>query len=238
MRAAIHCNPHIPWHRPFAAKMAEGLYELGIDHLMTSSSRKLHSGEDFSVLLGTTCWRQVECDPAPWLLVDRCSFGDTNQWVSLVWNGHGRRGDHMVPDLFDESRWEQHNIELWPELLGATYTVICGQTETYSPHYANLLQWYDSIEGATHFRPHPAGNNPTRLPVRMEITDSAFHILNSSFGCEMAIKGRPLQVHDEGAMCYHAYEDRERWAQWLAWTQWHHEEIKAGEPIGHLFEWL
>ena len=50
---------------------------------------------------------------------------------------------------------------------------------------------------------------------------------------------------DEGAMAWEVtghrpdevvMPDRTEWLHWLAWTQWHWNEIAMGTPIKHLFE--
>jgi hypothetical protein len=131
---------------------------------------------------------------------------------------------------------------LWDPVLDCSSWVMVGQTESYSPIWPRIEDWYsDVIEHlhVTHFRPHPAGNNPTRLPEKCDMNDAGFHALNSSFACEVAFKGKPLVVHDEGCMAWGInteFEGVQAWAEWLAWTQWHHDEIRAGEPIAHLFE--
>ena len=62
---------------------------------------------------GLSFRRAIEAD-GPFLLVDRCSFGDPSRWVSLVLGGHGRRGDHRVPEVRDGSRWERHAVGVLP----------------------------------------------------------------------------------------------------------------------------
>lgn len=231
MRLAIHYEPAVEWQAKRVRQFSAGLYGVGLEHEITSSRFRV---SDAAILFGTTFWRHVE-DDSPWLLVDRASIGDPN-YVSLVWNGHGRRGDHRVPDVIDSSRWDALGVTLCREHKPFADTVICGQTETYSPHWRTMAEWYDTIVGATHFRPHPVGDNPTALPVKKG-WDANFHVLNSSVAVEAAIRGCPLTVHDEGCMA-HGITDREAWAHWLAWTQWSWSEIEAGEPIRHLFEAL
>lgn len=231
MSVAIHYAHGIDWHLRRIGDFSAGLDALGIDHQVTSSPARV---SDVSVLFGTTLWRRIEQDDGPWMLVDRCSFGDSDQFVSLVWNGHGRRGDHMVPPWADESRWEAFGVEIWPQVMGHSDVVICGQTETYSPHWDRLEDWYASIEDATHFRTHPAGKNPTGLPEKVDWFDAKFHVLNSSVGVEAVLRGRPVEIHDEGCMAY-GVEDVEEWAHWLAWTQWRWDEIRSGRKIAHLF---
>lgn len=226
---AIHYEPNVPWQRERVQQFSRGLTALGLNHEITSSRARV---SEHAILFGTTFWRGIE-DNEPWLLVDRASIGDPD-FVSLVWNGHGRRGNHCVPDGVDSTRWDALGVELQPQVVPFMDTVICGQTEPYSPHFKSMSEWYDTIVGATHFRPHPAGDNPTQLPIKRG-WDANFHVLNSSIAVEAAIRGLPLMVHDEGCMA-HGIRDRQAWANWLAWTQWSWDEIESGDPIKHLFE--
>lgn len=228
---AIHYEPRIEWQAKRLADFSEGLKALGIEHTATTNRSRI---ADISILFGTTFWRDIEKDGGDWLLVDRCSIGDGGQWVSLGWNGHGRRGDHRVPPWADEGRWLALGVELWPEVFDYEDIVLCGQTEPYSPKWNRIEDWYASVTEATHFRPHPAGGNPTRLPVKRDWFNAKFHVLNSSVAVEAVIRGRHVEIHDEGCMAY-GIEDREEWAHWLAWTQWSWGEIREGRPIEHLF---
>ena len=238
MSIAIHYEPNIEWHAKRVHQFSTGLNTLGLEHEITSSRQRV---AEHSILFGTTLWRGIE-EERDFLLVDRASIGDPD-YVSLVWNNHGRRGDHCVPDQVDSSRWNALGVELQPRVAPFERTVICGQTEPYSPHFKSMSEWYDTITpgywrglGATHFRPHPQGDNPTFLPTYRG-WEANFHVLNSSVGVEAAIRGLPLMVHDEGCMA-HGIKDRQEWANWLAWTQWRWDEIESGLPIKHLFEEL
>jgi len=226
---AIHYEPNVPWQSDRVKQFSSGLTALGLNHDITSSRSRT---AEHAILFGTTFWRAIE-DELPWLLVDRASIGDPD-FVSLVWGGHGRRGNHCVPDKVSGDRWERLGVDLCPQMVPFRDTVICGQTEPYSPDWSSMSEWYDCIVGATHFRPHPTGSNPTALPTKRG-WDANFHVLNSSVAVEAAIRGLPLMVHDEGCMA-HGIRDRTEWAHWLAWTQWHWSEIEAGQPIKHLFE--
>lgn len=226
---AIHHEPAVEWQERRVQQFSDGLKAIGIDHVVTSSRERV---SDVAILFGTTFWRRVE-DDQPWLLVDRASIGDPD-YVSLVWNGHGRRGDHCVPDSIDEARWKALGVEIKPQQAPFRDTVICGQTEPYSPHWNTMAEWYETVVDATHFRQHPSGGNPTALPTKRG-WNANFHVLNSSVAVEAALRGCPLKVHDEGCMA-HGIQDREAWAHWLAWTQWNWNEIESGYPIKHLFE--
>lgn len=237
MSIAIHCEPGIKWQHPFAMKMATGLRALGFNPTVTSSRAR---EADVAVLLGTSMWRQIERDGGRYLLVDRASWGDP-QFVSLCWNGHGRRGDHRVPQRPKVDRWKMHGVELHPWQPVGRRTIVAGQCESYSPKYPNMSDWYATKQGATHFRPHPAQNvNPTLLPIAETFDDCRlFCTLNSSVAVDAIIRGVQTKVDDEGGMAYPGFtseDDRLPWLRWLAYTQWHHDEIASGEPIRHLFE--
>ena len=230
----IHAEPAITWQGPFSETMAAGLKAIGIDCRVTRERDRID--EDLAILLGTTCWKNVE-RTENYLLVDRCSFNDTNRYVSLVFNGHGRRGNHKVPENYDDSRWRMHGVPLHPWREGWK-RVLCGQVSTYSPLWDNLEDWYATVPDATHFRPHPRGENPTGLPVERTWTDVGQVVtLNSSVAIDALIQGVDAIVDDPGGMAY-GWEDRLELMRWLAWTQWSHDEIREGKPIRHLFDGL
>lgn len=238
MNLVLHCEPRIPWQQKRSAYFLEGFKRKGIECEVTDSRRRLD--ERPAVLLGTTCWRDVE-RTGQYLLVDRCSFGDTERFVSLVWNGHGRRGDHRVPENFNGERWERYGEPLMPWKSG-TRRILCGQTESYSQRFSTLGDWYRAVN-ATAFRPHPCGTNPTGLPVCMDFKDAIAITLNSSIGVQCVLNGVPTVTMDEGAMAWdvtsHAQDvmrmpDRLEWCARLAWTQWTDDEIREGIPWAYL----
>jgi hypothetical protein len=98
----------------------------------------------------------------------------------------------------------------------------------------------------THFRPHPAGGPKVGLPTCRSLDDCRLFVtLNSSIGVEAVLAGVPTVTMDQAAMAWEVTSHtpgkvvtppREEWCHWLAWTQWHHDEIEEGLPIKHLFE--
>lgn len=224
MKAVIHCEPQIAWQSRRAAFFAEGFRNAGIPCEVTSSRERR---EGFPVLLGTTCWKGIETT-GEFLLVDRCSFGDTNKFVSLVWNGHGRRGDHRVPENFSADRWEQYGVPLKPWQTGSR-TVLCGQVDTWSPLFQRPEDWYATVK-ATHFRPHPAGYADAPYPIVRDFKDCGLAVtLNSSVGVQALLDGVPTVAMDEGSMAWGVTSQRIEWCHWLAWTQWSDDEIRKGE---------
>jgi len=238
MRLVLHCEPRIPWQPKRAAYFLEGFRRKGIECEVTDSRQRLD--ERPAVLLGTSCWRAVEATGSH-LLVDRCSFGDTEKFVSLVWNGHGRRGRHMVPHNANGERWERYGVPIENWKYGSR-VILCGQTETYSPRFQRLEDWYRTVS-ATHFRKHPAGDNPTGLPDAVTFDDCSEVItLNSSVAVQCVLSGYPVVAMDEGSMAWDVsghrvgdlkhvgHDQRRAWAEWLAWTQWTDDEIREGAP--------
>ena len=243
---AIHCEPRIDWQARRAPQLEAGLRAIGLEPIVTSNR---HRQTYVAILLGTSCWRNIETD-GDFLLVDRASYGDPD-YVQLVWNGHGFRGDHRVPQPCGAARWIEHSakFETFDWIGDGERVVLCGQTEPWSPHYERIEDWYAEIlrqYEVTHFRQHPAGDNPTGLPPAPDWTDVGQVItLNSSIGVESAMKGIPTVAMDRGSMAYEVSSQnpgerimppRRNWLEWLAWTQWSWREIEAGFPIRHLFE--
>lgn len=242
MLAVIHAAPQIDWHRQRAPQIAAGLKAIGVRCEIVSDTNRR---EGLPILLGTTRWRALE--QGDYLLVDRASFGDPH-FVQLVRNGHGRRGDHRVPSGAPAERWEwiedRAAVRLAPWGCGKR-RVLCGQTETYSPAWQSLALWYAAVGlYPSHFRKHPAGENPTGLPETRKWTDCGLAItLNSSVGVDAVLNGVPTVTMDEGAMAWdvssHVPHEtlkpaRLPWLHWLAWTQWAWDEIAKGHPWQHL----
>lgn len=218
--------------------MLDGLKALGVEATISHDAVRR---DGLAVLLGTSRWRHLEF--GEFLLVDRCSFGDTNGWVSLVRNGHGRRGDHRVPANPDPARWERYRVPVADWQTGPK-VVLCGQHESWSPHWRAPDDWYASVRGATHFRPHPAGGHWRTLPLATGWDGVGRAItLNSSVGVDAVLRGIPTVTMDEAAMAWDvtshdpaetATPDRLPWLHWLAWTQWTHDEVSEGTPWAHL----
>ena len=234
---AIHYEPAVEWQRKRVDQFQVGLDALGVESMRTTSRYRV--GE-LAVLFGTTFWRNIE-DDGEFLLVDRASWGDPD-YVQLVWNGHGRRGDHKVPS---DTRGREIDVDVQPWNIRGNQVILCGQTDTYSPYYKNLEDWYAEVP-ATHFRRHPAGSNPTGLGQARDFKRAKRVItLNSSIAVRTVLMGIPTVTMDEGAMAWDVtshdptedvFPDRGPWLEWLAWTQWSWDEIGRGEPIAHHFE--
>jgi uncharacterized protein (TIGR03032 family) len=244
-RVVIHARPEIDWHGPFVAAVAEGLRACGVPFAVTDEQVRGDAG--LPLLLGTTFWREIEAS-GPYLLVDRCSFGDPARFVSLVRDGHGRRGDHRVPERVDATRWERHGVPVLPWLPRGERVILCGQAEPYSPHYGRIADWYaDVVEVCSHFRRHPASRPNPAIDAAtggLPETRSWDHCgravtLNSSVAVDAVLMGIPTVTMDEAAMAWdvtaHAatettMPDRSAWMHWLAWTQWSYDEIREGTP--------
>lgn len=241
-RLVIHCEPRIAWQPKRAGFIAEGLKRRGIPVEITDRRERIDDCP--AILLGTTRWRAIERDGGDFLLVDRCSFGDTEKFVSLVWNGHGRRGDHRVPAPFDGRRWKKIGVPVSPWKPCGSHVVLCGQTETYSPRYQQLSDWYRDV-AATRFRRHPAGDNPTGLPECADFRDAIAVTLNSSIGVQCVIDGIQTITMDEGSMAWDVtghsltdirMPDRTLWLYAIAHTQWSDDEIREGVPWDSLLQ--
>lgn len=239
MGAVIHLHKGIPWHMPFANKLVEGFRAKGIDVKATSSFQRVGG---MPILLGTTLWHSVEQDGGEYILVDRCHYGDTDSWVALAKNGRGYRA--QWPQQRDPSRWQKHGQPLLPWRKGGSKIILCGQVGAYSPDWDSEANWYRSVK-ATHFRPHPCGDNPTNLPIVADWKDcKCAVVLNSSIAVQTVMCGIPTVTMDKGSMTWpitgHALDDirtpeREPWVHWLAWCQWSHDEIREGIPWDYLW---
>jgi hypothetical protein len=95
------------------------------------------------------------------------------------------------------------------------------------------------------FRPHPMalrerceGATRTTGELADALAEAAVTISwNSNASVDAVLAGVPSVTMDEGAMAFNVtghelkfppMPDRERWAHWLAWTQWRLEEMTSG----------
>ena len=246
MNVTIHYEPRVEWQAKRIGYFVDGLRALGFTTATTTARSRVT--DDPAVLFGTTFFKDIEATPGDWLLVDRCSFGDTTRYVSLVWNGHGRRGDHRVPDdcqarpsRLGALPYPFELVDPWnPGRTHRDIVVACGQESAYSPDW-ELADFYDRayhVYHATHWRPHPAVNdNPLGLPVYQDFDIERAITLNSSVALEYLKRGVPTLVVDPGGMAYgwEKYDTLRDFFEWLAWTQWSWDEIRTGTPIAHLF---
>ena len=238
MKITLHYEPNIEWQQRRVEQFRAGLAALDIPVMLTTSSTRINA--DPCVLFGTTFFTAIEAAPGDWMLVDRCSFGDGDEAVSLVWNGHGRRGDHKVPNDWDGSRWERYRMPCIGGIVqdpGAKRIVLCGQEQSYSPDWPTLPVWYANWSSATHFRPHPTAGNPTGKPEYTGWDVSLAITLNSSVAIQYLLRGVPVVVDDAGGMAFDwdRHGSLLKFFEWLAWTQWTWDEIETGTPIAHLF---
>ena len=220
MNIVIHHNPAIPWQRARVGQMKAGLETLGFFVRVTQSRTRINDAP--AVLFGTSAFQAVESAPGNWLLVDRACWGDPD-YVRLGWNGRDLRADYRIVDDSGE-RWEQiqPKFDVGPE---GSRVVLCGDYDAIPD---------DAGDEATHFRPHPAPGAAMRhdLPVVHDFEDAALAIVGrSSVAFEAIQQGVMLRVTDPQSMANLPHST-------LAHTQWHWNEIEAGEPIRHLFEWL
>jgi hypothetical protein len=239
MGVIVHYHPAIAWHVPFAKKLIAGLQNRGIGVQTTSLQ---HRAGEMAILLGTTLWKAIEQDGGGFVLIDRCHYGDTDNWVALARNGRGYRA--RWPTRADPSRWEKYGQPLLPWRTGSR-VVLCGQIGAYSPDWDSEESWFKAMQKhCTHFRPHPCGFNPTDLPTTQDWNDiKCAVVLNSSIATQTVMCGIPTVTMDKGSMAWpitgHTLDDirtpeREQWMHWLAWCQWSHDEIKEGIPWDYL----
>lgn len=213
MKVTIYCNRAIPWHNKRLAQFEAGLKQIGFFVSVTNSSVRINDNP--AVLFGTSGFKQVEAVPGDWLLVDRAFWGDPD-CVRLGWNGRGMAGDYktdLAPSLrpFPKARKRKPGEKI----------ILCGDYDS-APQY----------DGATHFKPHPQGINPTDLPTVDSFDDCKLAVVGeSSVGVELRLKGIPVEFTDPDCMSAQPLD-------WLALTQWGWDEIEQGEPIRHLFSWL
>lgn len=194
--------------------MAIGLRRLGFEPVMTRSQQRISAAP--AVLFGTTFWQDIERSPGEWLLVDRACWGDPD-YVRLGWNGRGTQADYRIP-ADPATRWVPEVKRHEP----GEKVILCGDYGCVPTH-----------PDATHFKPHPASPDQGHgLPLVDSFEDCKYAICGAStVAVDLILRGIPVVLTDPRNMAHMPLDQ-------IAWTQWSWDEIAAGQPIGHLFEWL
>lgn len=202
------------WQRFCVEDMRAGLGALGFDVALSQCRQRIDDNP--AVLFGTTFWQDIESAPGDWLLVDRACWGDPD-CVRLGWNGRGADADYMIP-IDSPSRWIPEVKQHTP----GERIILCGD-------YGHVPLHPD----ATHFKPHPASPAESHgLPLVDSFEDCKYAICGAStVAVELRLLGIPVVITDARNMAHLPLSQ-------IAWTQWSWDEIAAGQPIGHLFEWL
>lgn len=214
----IHHNPAIEWHKKRADDFRVGLQVLGFNPILSTSTKLDHRNP--CVLFGTSSFKEIEASPLYWLLVDRACWGDPDN-VRLGWNNRGAYANYCIP-ADPEVRATRKAPQPVPREPGER-VIICGD--------------YNSVpefNGGTHFKPHPAQPdfNPTDLPTVHDFEDCRYAVVGSStVSVELKLRGIDVIIVDPRNMGVYPLDD-------LAWCQWSWSEIRRGEPVRHLFEWL
>ena len=172
------------------------------------------------------------------------------QWYALALHAHNGRGEWFPGGA---ARWQSISTALGLELRPM---IDQPQVETEREHLiapnrpfgqpGGIMpaDWPERLAAelrCTHpgarvrIRPHP-GNAAPAVPLQADLANAAaLHIWNSSAGIAALLHGVPVRCHAPWWIGK-GWEviGRDAMFQRLAWSQWHTEEIAAGEPFRHL----
>jgi hypothetical protein len=199
----------------------------------------------------------------PLITVGRCFFGSRFDMVAIGWDGFNGAADFCLDKEMPADRWEKHGFDLaTPATYDPDGPVlVCGEYRPMGQWYTTLrevLMGEDVI-----FRSHPfvkqsiKGWKDAPFAGQDDIaslfpTVRAVITYDSIAGCDAVLAGVPTVAWADTSMAhdvaFHSYAalaqwegfgdkppfDVERWAHGLAYCQWSHDEISAGEFWDHL----
>lgn len=160
-------------------------------------------------------------------------------------------------------RWDRLGVELKPWGAGDEILVVGQVPWDTSCQHVDHVAWVRrtiktmrlSFPGRVIvFRPHPLQKKAVPLaglsanwvdttrPLDKALEEARVVVtFSSTVGVDATIAGRRCYVADRTSMVHDLWDqgartpERERWANWLAYCQWTHEEMRAGLPWLHLY---
>jgi hypothetical protein len=157
---------------------------------------------------------------------------------------HHSGGPVGAEDRFSKLGFE---VKPWRHTPGGR-VVVCAQRGIGSASMASPPLWAENfakkIKGA-YVRNHP-GNHPPKVPLTADLVGAACcAVWSSNAGVLALVEGYPVVYAAPHWICEAGgtrgwnnpgYGDASRVAALhrMSWSQWHHEEIKTGEPLARL----
>lgn len=160
---------------------------------------------------------------------------------------------HTGGPVGDEDRFSKlgFDVKPWRHTVGGR-VVVCQQRGIGRPGYASPVGWAEGFAakikkaGTTAYvRPHP-GNHPPRVPLVADLAGaSCCAVWSSNAGVLALVEGYPVVYNAPHWICEQGgtrgwnnpgYGDVSRAAALhrMSHSQWHHDEIKTGEPLARL----
>lgn len=255
MDVRIYARPmthQIKWGQSFC----EGLKRHGIKAMMCGPPKNEYQRSDVAVF-----WSHRFQPPAgqDYIVLEN-AYLDREHYASAGWNGLNGRADFCnasVPD--DRGR---RFYDLIQPLRFGEYILIMGQVRgDMSIDGLDFVAWAEGVAREVGsvvskpicFRRHPKDPGMQIEGARIvngsldEAIGGAHWVVtyNSSSAVEAALAGVPVAAFDEGSMAWPiagheleyrvaSTEERQRWVDRLAYTQWTAEEMERGETWAHL----
>lgn len=200
-----------------------GLKRLGI-RFGTTDNSKAHG--EITIVHGMNYAMRGRKGAVLWL--DRCWYGNTQEWVSLGWKTSETTRRFITGD---SQRLKGHIlgyvVEYEPERSKSTIIALDDYPQTVKH---SGLYWDE-------YRAHPARHQyPDTLSQAMNRHGAAI-CGTGTCAAQAKLKGLHVTCLDKDNIV-HTTKPRYEWAADLAWTQFHREEIRDGWPLKSLIEAL
>jgi hypothetical protein len=230
MKITIHAN-NVQWQREYLPRFTDGFASHGcrVHHTMMDEA----DPDAVNVVFANNSWKTtvVQCQKRgyPLITVGRALFGSRFDMVAIGWDDFNGAADFCLEDEMPADRWEKHgwhipfSVRQRARFMKEGFLLVCG------------------------WKPAPPAGQDEIIKVLRE----AFVCISydSIAGCDAVLNGIPSITYGDNAMAYdvswHSWTEFERgvttpkmevepWAHRLAYCQWSHAEIAAGDFWEHL----
>lgn len=263
MKIVIHAN-NVPWQREYLPRFTDGFAAHGcrVHHTMMDEADPDAVNVVFANNSWKTTVVQCQKRGYPLITVGRALFGSRFDMVAIGWDDFNGAADFMQKD--DPSRWEKHgwhipfSVRQRARFQKDGFLLVCGEFRPMDAWYSALQTELPTQR--VRFRSHPfvkqsvpgwqdappAGQDEIATVLREAFVCISY---DSIAGCDAVLNGIPSIAYGDNAMArdvsWRSWTDFERgnsvpvmeveeWAHRLAWCQWSHSEIAAGDFWEHL----
>lgn len=236
MKVVIHTNQSLAHQVDWGEALEAGLRRHRIQPLNTGSPTE---PGDVHIVQGPHFALQVWRHHPAVIWLDRCFYADPYSWVSLGWLRPD--GGRDFPAARRSDRWEAHEdqiVRLQPWKEGGD-TVVFGDFASQAPALLSAIREH----GAAAYRPHPSAPGWPACPVpelretlQKTLSRAALVVGWGSTALPAAVlAGVRVRCLDPRNVAALAGEARLPWCHWLAYTQWHRDEVARGDWVPWLW---
>jgi hypothetical protein len=201
-------------------QVEQGLKALGIEYQTTSN---INARGDVTIVHGMNYAKDQAQGDVLWL--DRCWYGNTEQWLSIGWKVDNNTRRYCEGDGTRFFNHVAHGFAEYHEASLSRRVIILDDYQQSLHHMAHLAD----------YRGHPAHEHHVK-PLQAVLRDYGSAICGFGTSAAQAkLAGLEVECNDPHNVV-HSDLPRRQWAESLAWKQWHVDEICNGTALQRLLD--